>query len=244
MLGSVPVPQLKRTAKALGLDVPSGTEKADLVEAVGKKARAGAGFFLIDPKCVGFSVGTTLPELSPDQLAAGYALHLMLAKSWNEEVAGRDGGDRERYMACKDMSAAELRASTDPEVVRLLGEYEKALKACVESDVHSEVVKRQATIGYGGTIASVEVEALSVGERDAREDEVFFVGPGLWLECADKDELVSVPLDEAGVCTLGAFARSVAETKIGSEDNSHCFFECAGHAEDEDGTTVGVGWGS
>lgn len=222
MLGSVPVPQLKRTAKALGLDVPSGTEKADLVEAVGKKARAGAGFLLIDPKCVGFAVGTTLVELSPDQLAAGYARHL----------------------ASKDMSDAELRASTDPEVVRLLGEYDKALKACAENDVFTEVVKRQATLGYGGKIVSVEVDALSVGLEEAREDAVFFVGPGLWLECADKDELVSVPLDEAGVCTLGAFARSVAETKIGSEDDSHCFFECAGHAEDDDGTTIGVGWGS
>ena len=248
MLASVPVKQLKRTAQGLGLDVPGGTDKADLVAAVGKKARAGAGVFLIDPKDVSFVVESTFEELSPEDLAVGYARHRLFCEEMDERFGRGCVGATELRKASKKMTSADLRASTDPEIVRHLGEYEKAVKASRELDGgagwSSETVKVQATAGFGGKIASVEVCDLRVGERKASEDEVFFVGPKLWHQGRGCAEPASVPLDEAGVCTLGAFAKSVAETKIGGQDSSHCFFECPGHEKDDDGATVVYSWGS
>ena len=250
-VATLPAGRLKRTAQHLHLDVESGTEKAQLAEAVVKRAKTDRRnhFFSRDAFDLSIIVHTDHEPLSRDERIAG----CILASAAN----------RHSQFAMYSVQAL-AHTSMHPSVIQWRKDAIEALDSEDEAIARAAVVDANKMLAerLGKKVVSawphlLSYESNSNYDGDDIEDlshdwtkrenpvwrEPFFQGAKLVfkaLQAADDDEGTAVPLDQDGICTLETFVEAVCNLKVGKPYDDKAGFNlaytrgCYPCADDED----------
>ena len=237
-VATLPTGRLKRTAQALAVDVEPGTEKAELAEAVVKRARTDRRnhFFSRDAFDLSIIVHTEHEPLSRDERIAGCILAL--------------AANRHSQFTMYSVEAL-AHTSMHPSVIQWRKDAIEALDSEDEAIVRAAVVdaNRMLAERLGKKVVSawphlLSYESSSNCDGDDIDDlshdwtkrespfwrEPFFQGTKLVLkalQAEDDDDGIAVPLDKDGICTLETFVEAVCNLKVGKPYDDKAGFNLA-----------------
>ena len=237
---TTPSDPLKRTAQELDVEVAPGTEKVQLAGPVVKRSKIkdSKHLFTSDPLDLILTLRVEHEPLSRDELVAGYILtharyshqHFQMYSvealahtsrhpsviQWRQEAIEALDSDNESVA-----SAVVLEANT--RLAKRLG------KKVVSARPHTCIFRSRS---------NCDAEHFDLGHDDPFPwkdvssfwGQPFFQGAKLVLKplgATGGDEVVSVPLDEHGICTLGTFVDTVCDLKVGTPYNDKITFTIA-----------------